>query len=87
LTDTSPSSPQRPWYHRPEWIIAVVSAGGILLGGAGAMSTGAAQTAQNTQDIKDLRLQVASVPERLARIETKVDDLTAMEKRRNGSAD
>lgn len=76
----------RPWYHRPEWIIAVVSALGILTGGATAISQGQAQTTQNTKDIADLKGQLGGVPERLARIEQKVDDLTTLEKRRNSGS-
>lgn len=82
MTDEQPPR-ARPWYHRPEWIAAAVSLCGLAMGGASAVSQGAAQTAQNTKDIAELKGEVASVPERLARIEQKVDDLTVMEKRRN----
>lgn len=76
--------PARPWYHRPEWIIAVVSALTIVLGGVGALSQGAAQTAQNSRDIVQLQRDTADVPERLARIEQKVDDLKTIEVRAHG---
>jgi hypothetical protein len=82
MTDATPER-LKPWYHRPEWIIAMVSVGGIVLGGAGALSQGSAQTTQNTRDIAELKSQFGGVPERLARIEQKVDDLTTIEKRRN----
>jgi len=79
---------QRPWYHRPEWIGLLITAAVVILGGAGAISQGAAQTAQNTKDIAELKGAVGNMPERLARIETKVDDLVAFEKqRRSGAGD
>lgn len=77
----------RIWYHRPEWISALIAAAVLILGSVGALSQGAAQTAQNTKDIADLRQQVSTVPERLSRIEQKVDDLTTLEKRRRGQGD
>lgn len=77
------SRSRAPWYHRPEWV-GVISA--MLIGAMGAVAAyadGQARISQNTHDIADLRQAVAAVPERLTRIETKVDDLAAFEKRRN----
>jgi len=86
LTDTT-LTVQRPWYHRPEWIGLglTLAAGGMAA--TVAYSNGQAQIGQNTKDIAEIKQQIAAMPERLARIETKVDDLTNLEKRRRGTAD
>jgi hypothetical protein len=78
---------QGPWYHRPEWIGLIVT---LTIGAAAAVlayGNGQAQITQNTKDISELKQIVGAMPERLARIETKVDDLKAMESRhqRGGS--
>lgn len=76
----------RPWYHRPEWIGLAVTGIIAAAGAVGAFSQGAAQTAQNTKDIAEIKGQIGAMPERLARIEQKVDDLTQIEKRRRGAS-
>ncbi len=77
----------RPWYYRPEWIIALVAVLSAGVTGAVQVSQGQAQTNQNTQDIRDLKAKVDTMPERLGRIEQKVDDLVSLEKRRRDAAE
>lgn len=80
MSDAS-SLGQRPWYHRPEWIGLMFTLGAGSMAAAVAYSNGQAQIGQNTKDIAELKQQIGAMPERLARIETKVDDLTSLEKR------
>lgn len=77
----------KPWYHRPEWIAVIVTVALALSGSVSIAAGGLAQTAQNARDIKDLKDGVAGVPERLARIEQKVDDLKLELRRPREAAD
>ena len=83
--EAEPRGVARPWYHRPEWIIALVAVISLVVGGAIDLSKGQSQTAQNSHDIAELKAKIDPVPERLGRIETKLDDLTTFEKRRHAA--